>query len=113
MRKSYRFEKLKSAAVSQFLCSTERHSGISLDIAVAAIIERNLVQKAPTDKPGKTLVEIYDQLREDIVKVIDAWDVRCAATLIEKFPGIVRKQDNGKSPAVDMDDKGHWVVTFD
>ena len=112
MFKTYKWEKLKKDAISQFLTGSDRYAGTGREMAIAAIIESNLVDKNNYNKPDIGWEIIYGQLREDIVKVIDAWDVRCATKLIEKFPNIVRKQDVDKKPTVEMNDNCEWVVVF-
>jgi len=87
--------------------------GADRDMAIAAILENNLVDKSAYDKPNRDWKPIFDRLREDVVKVIDKWDVSCVVTLIEKFPNIVSQKHLGKTPTIEMENNGNWVVIFD
>jgi len=116
MNKTYKWEALKAKAIDLFLLETERYSGIACgkgkNLAIAAIIESNLGSDIKVD-PSKDWKFIYMQVREDVVKSIQNADVRCYSSLIEKLPSIVRKQDVGMTPVIDMDEDGMWIIGFD
>ena len=56
-----------------------------------------------------------EELRKEVVRIIDRWDVRCTKKLIDLFPGIVPKNCIGKVPRCYMADNEDcdWVVDFE
>jgi hypothetical protein len=119
MRKVYKWNALKAKATSAFLTATNRYAslvgGIDRELAIAAILEHNLADRrkcATQEEKEANWQTVFDRLREEVVTTIDRWDVRSVNALIEQFPDIVRQQDKGKRPRVEMNDNGDWIVIF-
>lgn len=55
-----------------------------------------------------------EELQNEVIRVINRWDVRCAKRLVDLFPAIVPVRCRGVIPACYIEDKedGEWVVDF-
>ena len=69
----------------------------------------NFLAVVPALASGKHPKKLLDVWYADAMKIVDKWDIRLAAKLIECFPGVV-----GKYSAItcDMDEQGEWVVAL-
>jgi hypothetical protein len=49
------------------------------------------------------------------VKIIERWDVRCVAKLIELFPSCIPRHLHGKAISATLDDTemSDWIIRFD
>ena|ERR1039457_6625761 len=54
------------------------------------------------------------EMRKEVIRIIERWDVRRAKALIDLFPGIVPKRCWGRVPVCFIADteKAHWMVGF-
>lgn len=63
---------------------------------------------------AKEIALVALRARAESFTIIDAWDVRCVARLIELFPGIVNKKQRKSPIRVFMADNANcdWMVEF-
>jgi hypothetical protein len=70
---------------------------------------------APQAKEGDAWRQMLLRAREEGIKVIEAWDVRCIGRLIDLFPDSVPKQYRDAAMTCYMADDADstWMVDFD
>lgn len=82
------------------------------DSAVYAGLFQSIEQQL-TGQPRKSWRVNAKEILEKAQDIIDHWDIRLAAKLIELFPGIVAKKYRGKPFTCDYDEKGVWCLCFE
>ncbi len=53
-----------------------------------------------------------EEMKQMAIDVVKAWDVRACMKLVDRFPSILPKKYHNKSPMLDTNDKGDWVLIF-
>lgn len=107
--KIYKWHLIREAAVYEL-------AGMSGSFFVDSVVYAGLFQSIEqqlSGQPRKSWRVNAKEILEKAQDIIDHWDIRLAAKLIELFPNIVAEKYRGKSFACDIDDKGVWCLCFD
>lgn len=82
---------------------------------VAAVAQQAALKPFDRSSVSQELSLIALKAREEASIIIDRWDVRCVAQLIEAFPGIVANKYQQASIHIFMADNenGDWMVELD
>lgn len=79
--------------------------------AVAAEVARR--DPSATRGAGDEFALLALKAREEGCKLIDRWDVRSVASLIDLFPETIPKMYLKAGLTAECDEDGEWVITFD
>ena len=106
MMLAIRWEALKLRACREL--STSFHLNKQ---GIYGILQR--IEQQMTGQTIKAWRENGKELRQQAWELVEHWDVRCAAKLIEVFPGIIAKKYRGKTPMAEYDENCNWILTFE
>lgn len=99
-----KWDRLKSNLVQRVYQRLGPDSGGVNPLGVTAL------KKCMEDGFHTTVWENVDLLREQAIKRIENWDIRCAKQLIDIFPEAVPKRLRGKALLCFMNEKGDWEI---
>lgn len=106
--KIYRWERIRNEAAYELArLSGSWFAGSAVYAGLFQSIEQQM-----TGQPRKSWRENAKEILEKAQDIIDHWDIRLAAKLIELFPNIIAKKYRGQEFTCDMNERGDWCLCF-